>query len=283
MPLYGVLGFLLIILVNFFLWLTIILNLNVDSFTKYYFPLIWLGFILFVDSLVYRFRGSSLIKNNFRDFLGLFVISFLLWIIFELIANCVQVWNYIEIYEFSFWEYFELSSLVFSFVLPAIFELTDLISTLTSFKFKTKKFEVSKVFLCLIIGLGVVLFLAPIFKPGLTFPLIWISLFLIFDPINYMNGNPSIIRDISKSEWQIPVSLLVGGVIVGFFWEFWNFWSYPKWTKSIPFFDFYRFFEIGIWGYVFYFFFSWELFAMYHFFRNIGKNYLPKIINLFKK
>jgi hypothetical protein len=281
-PTYGVLGFLLIILVNVILWLNILFDLVVEIFTLYYFPFIWLGFVLFIDGLVYRFRGNSLLKNNFKRFAGLFVISFLIWVLFEVITNCIQVWNYIEIGDLSTWEHFILSSIVFSFVLPSIFEVTDLISTLTSFKYKTRKFRVNKFLLYLIMVLGIGLFLLPIIRPEITFPLIWVSLFLIFDPINYLNDNPSIIGSTSESEWQIPISLLVSGIIVGFFWEFWNFWSYPKWTNSIPFFDFYRFFEIDVLGYSLYFFFSWELFSIYHFIRNIGKSYLPKITNFIR-
>ncbi|MBD3155634.1 MAG: hypothetical protein GF368_03185 [Candidatus Aenigmarchaeota archaeon] len=279
MPLYGILGFLLIILVNVTLWLNIILDLNIEVFTHCYFPFIWAGFILFVDGLVYKFRGKSLMKNNIKDFISLFLVSFLIWTLFEIIVNCIQVWNFIEIDGFSFWGYFIISSLVFSFVLPSIFEVTDLINALTGFKFKIKKFNFTRFFLYLTIFAGLILFLLPIFYSKLTFPLIWISLFLIFDPINYMNDNPSIIRGISKGDWQIAVSLLVAGIIVGFFWEFWNFWSYPKWSNSIPFFDFYRLFEIDLFGYSLYFFFSWELFSMYHFIRNIGKSYLPRITN----
>jgi len=260
-----------------------LVNFSENLLSKYYFPFIWFGFILFVDGLVYRFRGRSLIKNNFKNFISLFLVSLLFWFIFEVISSePVQGWFYIKLYEFSYSEYLILSSIVFSFVLPTIFEVTDLISILTSFKFKTKKLKPTKRFLYLLILLGLTSLVIPIFIPELTFPLIWISLFLIFDPINYLNKQPSIIRSIVESDWEMPSSLLVSGVICGFFWEFWNFWSYPKWSRNIPFFDFYRSFDISMSGYLFYFFFSWELFAMYHFARSIGKSYLPRLVNFIK-
>jgi len=276
-PCYGVLGFFIIVFAQF------LLILKGDVFSKLYFLLIWVGYILFIDGLVYRFRGNSLIKNNLRDFIGLFVSSMFFWWVFEFISKCVQGWKYVRVYDFPQVQYLILSSLVFSTVLPAMFETTNLIGSLTTFKFKTKKLKPNRCLLYLLVILGIVSFLIPILKPEFTFPLIWISLFLIIDPINYLKKQVSVIGDLSESKWEIPLSLLISGVICGFFWELWNYWSYTKWLKNVPFFDFYRIFNISPLGYVFYFFFTWELFAMYHFIRYSWKRCSSIISNFIKK
>ena len=280
MPGYGVFGFLLILIINLAVPLSLF---KTGVFVKYYFPFIWLGFVLFVDSLVYKFRGNSLIKNDFRKFINLFAVSILFWIVFHLISGCVQLWVCGKIQGFLPIEYFILSSIVFSFVLPAIFEVSDLIGALTSFSLRTKRLSPQRLFLYLMILLGVASFIFPIFNPGFTFPLIWVSLFLIFDPINYLKGQPSIIKYMFKSEWEVPISLLISGAVCGFFWEFWNLWAYPKWSRAVPFFDFYRTFDVALGGYIFYFFFAWELFAMYHFIRFIGRSYLAAGVNFIKR
>ncbi|MBL7170350.1 MAG: hypothetical protein ISS48_05015 [Candidatus Aenigmarchaeota archaeon] len=276
-PVYGILGFLLIIFSQ------LLLIIKGYGFSRYSFPLIWFGYILFVDGLAYRFRGNSLIKNNFKNFAGLFIISMFFWWAFMFIDTFIQNWNYITLYDFPKKEYFILSSITFSMVLPSILETADLLGSLTSFNFKTKKWEPTKRMLYLLIVLGAVLLIIPIVKPSLVFPLAWVSLFLIFDPINYLKKQPSILKNISRSDWAIPCSLLIAGIICGFFWEFWNYWSYPKWAKCVPFLDFFRTFDVSFFGYILYFFFSWELFSMYHFVKFVWKKYSPPAVNFIKK
>jgi hypothetical protein len=277
-PFHCILGFLLILAVNIFLSAGSLLGLDIDILVRFYFPASWFGFVLFVDGLVYKFRGNSLIMDELKNFILLFLISGIIWIFFEVVANYVQGWKYVNIYEVSLGN-FLLSTLVFSFILPAMLEVLLLINSLTKFKLETRKWKPRKSFLYGLILVGVSLLIIPIYFPEWSFPLIWVSLFLIFDPINYLNKQPSIIRDISNSEWHIPISLLISGIFIGFFWEFWNYWAYPKWARSIPFFDFYRLFDSSVLGYSLYFLFSWELFSMYHFIRWLGKSYLPKITN----
>jgi len=268
---YSVWGFFLVIIINILFLTGNLFGLNLEFFTQLYFPLVWLGFGLFIDGLVYKFRGKSLIQNKTKDLLLLAVFSFLIWSGFEFIANCVQEWDYINIYDFSYLKYILLSSTIFAFALPCMFEIADLVNVLTSFRYRTSKYKVNKILLYLLIALGGVLFIIPIFYPDWIFPLIWISLFLVFDSINYLNGQPSIIKNILRSNWKIPVSLLVSGIFVGFLWEVWNYWSLTKWTKSVPFFDFYRSFDIPLLSYSLYFLFAWEIYSMYHFFRYIMK------------
>src|SRR3989344_7283797 len=86
---YGLIGILLIILVeiNFFL--------KIEPFASWYFPIIWLGYILVIDALVYKIKGRSLIKNKFPTFVGLFLFSAFFWYAFELINLSIQNWNYV--------------------------------------------------------------------------------------------------------------------------------------------------------------------------------------------
>src|SRR3989344_3049038 len=86
---YGLLGILLIILVelNFFL--------KIQPFANWYFPIIWIGYILTLDALVYKLRGNSLIANRFPQFLGMAIISALFWWIFEFTNYSLNNWQYV--------------------------------------------------------------------------------------------------------------------------------------------------------------------------------------------
>ena len=74
----------------------------------------------------------------------------------------------------------------------------------------------------------------------------------------------SLFRYTNNNDWRPVLSLAVGCLICGFFWEFWNFYAYPKWIYHVPFVGFLKVFETPILGYLGYIPFSLELFALYH-------------------
>ncbi len=261
---YGVIGILLIIFVeiNFFL--------KIQPLANWYFPLIWLGYVLVVDALVYKFKKTSLISNRFPQFLGMVIISMLLWWIFEFVNLSIHNWSYsgtsgLDTAKNLF------GSLSFATVLPALFETTELIRSIHLFdKKKLKKsHKISKTTLHVMIALGIISFILPIFLPAFTFPLVWLSFFLILDPINYLHKQPSIIQHLKDKNLVIPLSLLLAGIILGFLWEFWNYWAIPRWTYEIPFVGFFKIFEMPILGYLGYFPFAFELYTMYWFIRSL--------------
>lgn len=132
-----------------------------------------------------------------------------------------------------------------------------------------KKHKVSKGLLHTMVAFGVVCFVAPLILPAFTFPLVWLSFFLFLDPINYLHGQPSIIGHLKDGRLVIPSSLLLAGIIMGFFWEFWNYWAIPKWTYDLSFVGFFKIFEMPVLGYLGYFPFAFELYAMYWFTRSL--------------
>ncbi len=261
---WGVIGIILIILsqINFFL--------KIQPFADWYFPIIWIGYILTIDAVIYNINKKSLVNNHFFHFIGLFILSALFWHIFEILNLFTQNWNYIGADNLGSIKYiFKLIS--FSTVLPALFETTSLIKSIHLFdKVKLrKKYKLSKNFLFLMIFLGIISFFLPIFFPKFTFPLIWLSFFLILDPINYINNQPSIIGHIKNRNLKIPLSLLFAGIILGFLWEFWNYWATIKWVYNVPFVGFFKIFEMPILGYLGYFPFAFELYSMYWFVRSL--------------
>ncbi len=261
---YGLLGILLIIFTEFNFFL------QIQPFYAWSFPFIWFGYILIIDALVYKLRGNSLISNRFYQFLGMVIISAIFWWVFEFINIQVQNWAYVGLENVGVWK--DLFGFVsFSTVLPALFETTEFLMSINLFgRVRShKKYRVTRRFLHFMIILGVICFIAPLIFPRYAFPLIWLSIFLVLDPINYLHKQPSIIGHIKKGDWKIPLSLLLAGIILGFLWEFWNYWALPKWIYTIPFVGFFKVFEMPILGYLGYFPFSFELYAMYWFSRSL--------------
>ncbi len=261
---YGILGIILILFVetNFFL--------KIEPFASWYFPIIWFGYILLIDAIIYKLKGNSLISNRIYQFLGMIIISMLFWWVFEFINLSLTNWNYMGLGNLGKAKNL-FGSLSFSTVLPALFETVELYRTLNLFKnIKLKKsYNISKTFIYIMISLGIFSFIFPVLLPKFAFPLIWLSFFLILDPINFLHKQPSIIGHLKDKNLSIPLSLILAGITLGFLWEFWNYWAIPKWTYNIPYISFLKIFEMPLLGYLGYFPFALELYTMYFFIRSL--------------
>ncbi len=262
---YGFIGILIIVLVelNYFL--------DIQPFADWYFPIVWLGYIFVIDAVVFKLRKHSLISNKPWQFLGMIIISSLLWWIFEFMNLSAKNWSYSNIPQAAATFRNIYGTLAFATVLPAFFETVELIRSIHLFDHKKlkKKHNITKKFIHTMFTIGIITFLLPLIFPRYFYPLVWVTFFFILDPINYLHHQPSIIKHLKDRNLTIPLSLLIAGIIMGFFWEFWNYWAIPKWTYSIPFLGFFKIFEMPILGYLGYFPFAFELYAMYFFIRSL--------------
>ncbi|MBS3171644.1 hypothetical protein J4449_03470 [Candidatus Woesearchaeota archaeon] len=262
---YGVIGIILIIIVEInFIY-------KVEPFASWYFPLVWFGYILVLDSIVYKLKKDSLLMNRPYQFFGLLIASSLFWWIFEFVNLRLGNWNYNGATGILALGNVLKKTIAFSTVLPAFFETVELIRCFYLFEKKKlhKKHKITRRFIHTMLFLGFISFLLPVFYPKYFYPLIWMAFFFILDPINYLHKQPSIIGHLKDRNLEVPFSLLLAGIIMGFFWEFWNYWAVTKWYYNIPFLGFFKIFEMPILGYLGYFPFAFELYAMYFFLRSL--------------
>lgn len=262
---YGLIGILMILFVeiNFFL--------KIQPFAGRYFIIVWLGYILIIDALIYKLRKRSLIMNNLQMLAGLFILSSIIWWIFELINLKVSSWNYDYITGVYALSNVVWKTIYFSTVLPAFFETYELIRCLHIFdKFRLhKKHDISKHLLRIMFWIGIITFALTLVLPKYFYPFIWLTFFFILDPVNYLHKKPSIVGHLKDGKLVIPLSLLFAGIICGFLWEFWNYWALHKWYYNIPFLGFFKLFEMPILGYLGYFPFALELYVMYWFLESL--------------
>ena len=261
---YGLLGLFLILSVecNFFL--------KAQPFANWYFPIVWLGYILTIDAVVFKLKKDSLISSRRSQLLGMALLSMLFWWLFEFANISIKNWNYTGISELGTLKSL-FGSLSFATVVPALFETVELIRAIHLFDRARLKaeFRISRHLLHSMIIIGAICFIAPILVPRLAFPLVWLSFFFILDPINYLHKQPSIIGHFKQGKLAVPLSVLTAGIILGFLWEFWNYWAITKWTYNVPFIGFFKIFEMPLLGYLGYFPFSFELYSMYWFARSL--------------
>ena len=261
LPYRGLLGLMLICVAWPFSWAESGTGLQYT-----FFPL-WLGFILAVDGLVLRRTGTSFIVRSPKIMAMMFILAVPYWWMFEAINQVIQNWVYIgsnpETSLFSLIQ----TSLAFSVVIPAVFEVSELVG---SFNFINRFARMPALVLnrqqVAIIGiLGVLSLAALLTWPKYLFPITWLSLFFIFDPINYLTGRPSITANVRHGDWRLVVAFALGALICGFFWEMWNYQATISWQYNIGFFDFARIFHMPLLGYGGYLPFGLETYAMFHF------------------
>jgi hypothetical protein len=106
--------------------------------------------------------------------------------------------------------------------------------------------------------------------PKFFYPLVWISLALILEPVNRMLGRRHLLEWLQRGDWRPVISLSLGALICGFFWEMWNEWSWPQWIYHTPGAGFLHVFKMPLPGYGGYIPFALELFALKNFLWPFG-------------
>jgi hypothetical protein len=247
---------------------------HVRPFSDYWFAAIWFGYIFVVDALIFRRDRRSLFVNERHVFLAMFPLSAALWWGFEWLNEWVHNWWYLRPPDIPDWYANVISCIFFSTVIPAVWESAAwFIGTRWVRNLPTLRgFTVAAWAPYALIALGGLSLALPMVWPTYFFPLIWGFAALIFDPLNYLNGRPSILGYWARGEWKVPVAFYLGGQACGLFWELWNYWAFPKWFYTIPYVgDFLKIFEMPVLGYLGYGPFAWEIFATFWFFAGFAR------------
>ncbi|NMB55962.1 MAG: hypothetical protein GYA15_14810 [Leptolinea sp.] len=249
-----------------------------------FFPL-WTGYALVVDGLVYLRSGSSAINRSRAGFISEFLISAPAWWLFEILNRRVQNWHYIGAEGLTDLQYFLISTLNFSTVIPAVFGTAELVSTFKwientriNIRIPSTKNSALGFFVT-----GLMMLTALLLQPRYFFPFIWLSVYFIIEPVNLWMGNPGLFTFTDKRDWRPVIALFIGVLITGFFWEFWNYYSYPKWIYTVPFVSQVKLFEMPLPGYFGYLPFSLELCAITQMVNRLTGNRNADIISIFRK
>jgi hypothetical protein len=245
--------------------------------TQWGFTGLWLGYFLTVDGLVFWRKGDSILTRNGITTGWLFLVSVTAWWMFELINWRTQNWMYDGKQYFTNLEYFMLASFGFSTVMPAVFSTAELYGTFTWLQkvrpglvIRPTHANLRRFFLSGLVMLGLL-----VFWPRYFFPLVWVSLYFIFEPLNAWLGRRTLAEHTERGDWRPVYALWLGGLTCGFFWEMWNYWSYPKWIYHVPFVGFWKVFEMPLLGYGGYLPFALELYAFFNLAAGIFR--LPNI------
>jgi hypothetical protein len=238
------------------------------SFVRTFFtPLVWSGYILLVDSVVYLRKGKSLIVNRPGEFLLLLPLSVGFWLIFEFYNLYLRNWSYTGLPE-------ELPlrllgyGWAFATIWPAILETAEVLEGwkgISGRKVRPWKVKKGHLVFSLIFGafcLILPLIVSPRAAHYLAAP-VWLGFIFLLDPINYWRGGDSLCGDLEKGDPGRFCRLLLAGLLCGFLWEFWNYWAGARWSYAIPIAGHIKIFEMPVLGYLGFAPFAVECFTMY--------------------
>ena len=270
-PLYGYLGVLIIVVAE-----ALLFSGN-QIVGRWFTPIVWTGYILFIDGLVYAVRSRSLLMTDRLELLVIVVVSIGAWWLCEF-YNAPRFWNSdLELW----WHYHNLEpnlmlrragyDWAFATIFPLLFITAELF-TVTIFQRSNAgaRIRFSKPLLIGFIALGVVGVVWPLLFPSAWLaPVIWLSFIFLVDPINALRGWPSIAGDLARGDWRRLWSLLAAGLLCGFLWEFFNYWAISKWTYTVPYLGNVKIFEMPVLGFLGFPPFAVECWVIYIFVRSL--------------
>ncbi|KPJ61932.1 MAG: hypothetical protein AMS15_05485 [Planctomycetes bacterium DG_23] len=245
------------------------LLLGVGFVGTFFTPICWWGYILFADALVNKLKGKSLLSTRPGEFVLLTVLSIAIWLVFEGYNAFMGTWKYINLPDSIPLRYLGYG-LSFATICPGLFETAEILEGLGLAKRRLPNLKFGRKFLAFLFALGVPAAALPIIYPsGYLIPLVWLAFIFMLEPVNYVRGAPSILKDLQRGHAGRLYGLLIAGFICGFLWEFWNYWAVAKWNYYVPYLPKAKIFEMPILGYFGFPPFALECYAIYHFVRSV--------------
>jgi hypothetical protein len=257
---------------------------HVEPFWTWHTPFAWTGYIILVDGIIYRKRGSSWLRTNLREFLFLALVSIPMWVVFEGYNLLIKNWYYINLPQNLVVRYLGYAW-AFATISPGIFQTAELVAVLRGAKQlqlipeprgieKLARKRLMSVelttadYVCLVVGMAMLIL--PIIWPSpyLAAP-VFLGFIFLLDPVNAWSGDESLLADLRRGSYRRLTNLSIAGFICGGLWEFWNFWARAKWIYTVPILGDVKIFEMPVLGYFGFPPFALECFAMYVFVRRV--------------
>jgi len=237
-PIYSWGGFAIMILAQLALYLV---NSVISVWLT---PIMWTGYILAMDGLVYRFEGSSWLTSRRREFPLLVLLSIGVWLIFEAYNFHLKNWYYDGVPANP---YLRDLSYFWSFatIMPGVFLTSELVELAllrlrSAAPGRQRPIRIGPAWGWFLFGLAAVTI--PLALPSeiasYLFGFVWVGYIFLLDPIN-KRLNRSSFREQWRAGYTVPTAaLLIGGLLCGFIWETWNYQAFlangGHWVYTIP-------------------------------------------------
>lgn len=205
-------------------------------------PLMWTGYVLAVDAVVFQRRGVSWLTTRRREFPLLLLLSVGVWVLFEAYNFHLKNWYYVNV-PANAWVRLLAFFWSFATIMPGVFETADLVRTFLPVRSGPVRGGAPRGgTLAVCFALGAALVTVPLAVPepvaAYLFAAVWIGFILLLEPVLELLGTHAACGSWRRGDRHTAVALLLGGFICGLLWEGWNFQAYlhdgAYWVYTIP-------------------------------------------------
>ena len=195
---------------------------GVDWIARWFTPIMWTGYILFIDGLIRRRKGTSLLTTYPLEFVLLALISIPSWVFFEGYNVLLKNWTYIGLPDNMVERYIGYAW-AFATISPGMFVTYELLESYLPGKNPVKSPRLGNGLFYTLTGFGLAAMIVPLIWPSTYMtPLVWLGATYFIDPINQRFGDRSFLSEFFTGKFRGTLIMFLAGLICGLLWECWN-------------------------------------------------------------
>ncbi len=201
----------------------VLMLLGVEPFHTFFYLFAWWTFIPVIGVINAGRAGNSLIVGPRQQLAWVAGYSVIVWLFFEIWNFRLHNWLYVGVIELT-WLRWLAYTVSFATVLPAILELERLLGNLgIAGRVPGPVIRVSERLLNACVIAGLVMLALVLVLPRYCFPLLWVGVVFILDPLIYRRDRvASLLGQAAQGSYALFVRLMLAGLVCGVLWEFWT-------------------------------------------------------------
>ena len=247
---------------------------RIEPFWTWHTPIAWTAYILLLDGIIYRSRGSSWLMSNRREFFFLGAVSIPLWLVFEAYNLLIRNWHYINLPQNPIVRYLSYAW-AFATISPGIFQTAELVAVLQgrvaerAASSATRERRDDWPTICLSRSARAMLVVPRSGRLLTSRHRCFSVLSFCWIRSTHAPATSLCCATFAPAATTRLINLLAGGFVCGGLWEFWNYWARAKWVYTVPILGDVKIFEMPVLGYFGFPPFALECFTMYVFVRRL--------------
>ncbi|HYL21451.1 MAG TPA: DUF4332 domain-containing protein [Gemmatimonadales bacterium] len=242
----------------------VLLAYGIPPVPTWFYVFAWYPTLVALDQGVVLLGGESLLARP-RDLVLMLWWSAVIWFLFEALNFRLQDWYYVFLPASRLDRWLGIT-LSLATVVPAILlgeRLLDHLGVWHDLRWRTVPLEPKH--LPVVVWTGVGLLAATLVFPRFLYPLTWVAVWLIVEPLLYARDRErSLFADAARGSWGRIARLLAAGLVAGVLWETFNSVARGRWIYTVPFLEGLKIFEMPVVGFLGFPLFALEVWSLYH-------------------
>lgn len=242
----------------------VLLSYEIPPIPTWFYVFAWYPTLVALDQGVVLLGGESLLGRP-RDLVLMLWWSAVIWFLFEALNFRLQDWYYVFLPASRLDRWLGIT-ISLATVVPAVFlgeRLLDRLGVWHDLRWRPVPLEPKH--LPFVAWTGVGLLAATLVFPRFLYPLTWVAVWLVVEPLLYARApGRSLFAEAARGSWGRIVRLLAAGLFAGVLWETFNSVARGRWIYTVPFLEGLKIFEMPVVGFLGFPFFALEVWSLYH-------------------